>query len=250
MTLPTPELDPPAEPLDVLCVAAHPDDAELSVGGTLIVAAREGLRTGVLDLTSGEPTPRGTPQTREAETAEASRHLELSWRGNLGLPNRSLTDSLPYRRRLAEAFRRLRPRLVLAHHPQDVHPDHVAAAALVDGARFWGKLSRSDLAGEPYFVPQVLSFWSIHLRTPAEPSVVVDISDAIEAKTAAVTAYQSQLGIGESRAFPTVVDDMQARSRHWGWSIHAAYGEPLLCREMIPARSVRGVVDLWSREPK
>ena len=246
MVTPSPELNPPDESLDVLCVAAHPDDAELSVGGTLIKAAAEGLRTGVLDLTTGEPTPRGDLETRARETAAATEALNLLWRGNLGLPNRSLTDDLAYRRRLAEAFRRLRPRLVLAHHPEDVHPDHVAAAALVDGARFWGKLSRSDMAGEPFFVPQVLSYWSVHLRTPATPSVVVDISEHIEAKTRAVTAYQSQLGIGEKRAFPTVVDDMQSRARHWGWSIHAAYGEPLLCREVVPARTVGAMVELWS----
>lgn len=246
MPTPTPELTPPDEPLDLLAVAAHPDDAELSVGGTLIKAAHEGLRTGVLDLTSGEPTPRGTPETRAAETAVATEHLRLTWRGNLGLPNRSLTDTLEHRRRLAEAFRRLRPRMVLAHHGEDVHPDHVAAATLVDGARFWGKLSRSDLAGEPFFVPQVMSFWSVHLRSREEASLVVDISDHIDAKEAAVTAYQSQLGMGEERPSPTVVDDMRGRARYWGWSIHAAYGEPLACREQVPQRSVGGLVGMWS----
>ena len=233
MPSPTPELVPPESPLDLLVVAAHPDDAEISVGGTLAKFAAEGRRAGVLDLTDGEPTPAGDPDTRAAETAAASKVLGLAWRGNLGLPNRSLVDDLLARRRLAEAFRLIRPRLVLTHFPEDAHPDHVAASRLTDAARFWGKLTRSDLAGEPYFVPQVLHYWSIHSRRQERPQLVLDISDQIDTKMRAVECYQSQLGMAEDKPFPTVLDDIRDRARYWGWAIGAAYGEPLGSVEAI-----------------
>ena len=235
---PMPVLVPPGRPLDLLCVAAHPDDAELSVGGTLAKAAATGMMVGVLDLTSGEPTPRGTLAVRQKETEAATAALGIGWRGNLGLPNRSLMNDLAARRRLAEALRLLRPRTVLSHFAQDVHPDHVAASTLTDAARFWGKLSRSDLRGDPFWVPRLLQYWSIHLRQPATPSVVVDISESVEAKMSACEAYQSQLGIGEDAPFPTVLDDVRDRARYWGWSIHAAYGEPLYSAEPVAVRAI------------
>lgn len=239
-----PPLDPPPQPLDLLVVAAHPDDAEISVGGTIAKAVGEGLRVGVLDLTSGEPTPRGSDETRIRETSSASKALGLTWRGQLGLPNRMLQNDLPSRRRLAEAFRLLRSRVILAHHWEDVHPDHVAASALVDAARFWSKLSRSDLDGEPYWPEQIYYFWSIHLRNMPTPSVVTDVSEHMEQKLEAVRCYQSQLSIAANEPFPNVIDDIRDRARYWGWSIHAAYGEPLLCREQI---AVRRVGDLFAK---
>lgn len=233
-----PPLDPPDEPLDLLVVAPHPDDAEISVGGTIAKAVGEGLRVGILDLTSGEPTPHGSLEIRRAETEAATQALGVAYRGQLGLANRSLQNDLPSRRRLAEAFRLLRPGVVLAPYWEDVHPDHVEASALIDAARFWSKLSRSDLAGDPFWPTEVFYFWSIHLRNIPTPSVVVDVSSVIEQKMRAVEAYQSQLVIGRDSEFPTVFDDIKDRARYWGWSIHAAYGEPLLSREQVPVREV------------
>src|SRR5260221_337446 len=120
-------MDPLPEPLDVLAVATHPDDAEIGVGGTLICCHRQKLRVGVVDLTSGEPTPHGSPEIRTAETAAATRILSLDWRHNLGLPNRSLEPTLEARRALAAVFRLTRPRLILAPYWEDSHPDHIAA---------------------------------------------------------------------------------------------------------------------------
>lgn len=219
------------EPLDVLAVAPHPDDAEISVGGTLALAVRQNLRVGVLDLTSGEPTPQGSLQTRAAETDAATQLLRLTWRENLGLPNRSVVADLEARRRLAEVFRRVRPRLILAPYWQDAHPDHVAASVLCDDARFWAKLSRSDLAGELHWAPRLLHYFSIHLRIQPPPSVVIDISSVIDIRMQAVEAFHSQLRAGRSDQFPTVIDDIRDRLRYWGWAIGAAYGEPLLNRE-------------------
>jgi len=228
--------------LDLLVIATHPDDAEISVGGLIALSIRQNLRVGVLDLTSGEPTPHGSLEIRAAETEQASTALGLSWRRNLGLPNRSLQPTLEHRRRVAEVIRETTPQLLLAPYWQDVHPDHVAASSLCDEARFWAKLSRTDMAGEPWWTPMLLHYFSIHLRIHPPASFVLDISSVIEAKMASVEAYQSQLRTGRSDAFPTVTDDIRDRARYWGWTINAAFGEPLVNRETLGIRSLR---TLW-----
>lgn len=226
-------MTPPAEPLDLLVIAAHPDDAEISVGGTILRSVRQGLRVGILDLTSGEPTPHGTVERRERETQAATDVLGVTWRGNLGLPNRQLESTLDARRAVAGALRLLRPRIILAHYWDDVHPDHVAASSLVDAARFWAKLSRTDLPGEPFWPPRIYYYWSIHLRIHPPPSFVVDISDTLEDKMRSVACYESQFGAGRPQTFPTAVDDIRDRARYWGWAIHKAYGEAFASREEI-----------------
>jgi bacillithiol biosynthesis deacetylase BshB1 len=223
----------PDAPLDVLVIAAHPDDAEISVGGTILRSVRQGLRVGILDLTSGEPTPHGTPELRVKETAAATKVLGVAWRGNLGLPNRALEPTLDARRAVAGALRQLRPQIILSHYWEDVHPDHVAASSLVDAARFWAKLSRTDLPGEPFWPPQIYYYWRIHLRIHPPPKFVIDISDVIEEKMRAVASYESQFGVGRPQTFPSAIDDIHDRARYWGWAIHKAYGEPFASREDI-----------------
>src|SRR5438309_288911 len=134
-------------PLDYLVIAPHPDDAELGVGGTILLLKAQGARVGVLDLTDGEPTPHGSPETRGRETQAATAVLGIDWRGNLGLSNRSLVADLEARRRLAGVIRQQRPRYLFAPYWEDAHPDHVAASALADAARFSAKLTKTDLPG-------------------------------------------------------------------------------------------------------
>src|SRR5947209_11162614 len=136
--------------IDYLVIAPHPDDAELGVGGTVLLLRSQGHSVGVLDLTDGEPTPFGSPETRRRETDEATAVLGLSWRGNLGLPNRRLEASLEARARLAGVLRQLRPRVLFAPYWEDTHPDHGAASSLVDAARFWAKLTKTDRPREPH----------------------------------------------------------------------------------------------------
>jgi bacillithiol biosynthesis deacetylase BshB1 len=226
------------EPLDLLVVAPHPDDAEISVGGTIAASLRQNLRVGVVDLTSGEPTPRGSLERRRQETDAATSVLGLTWRATLDLPNRSLQPTLEARRRLAEVFRLTRPRIILAPYWQDVHPDHVAASTLCDDARFWSKLSRSDMSGDPYWPPRLYHFFSIHLRIHLPPSIVVDISADIETKMDAIRCFSSQLTIGQEHVFPDVLDDIRDRARYWGWAIGRSYGEPLLNREAVGVSSL------------
>ncbi len=223
----------PAAPLDILVVAPHPDDAELSVGGIILKSISQGKRVGVVELTDGEPTPHGTREIRQAETEESTKILGLHWRYQLDLPNRKLENTLSARRKLAEIFRMTRPQIILAPYWEDSHPDHVAASALVDGARFWAKLSRTDMEGERFHPPRIYYFWSIHLRIHPKPTFVVDITDFIDKKMEAVMCYESQLITGRPQTHPTVIDDVKDRARFWGWSIERGYGEPLLSREEI-----------------
>jgi bacillithiol biosynthesis deacetylase BshB1 len=214
-------------------VAPHPDDAEIGVGGTLLRSKSQGLSIGVLDLTTGEPTPHGSLETRARETAAATGILKLDWRDNLVLANRSLEPTLAARRALAGVFRTVRPKVIFAPYWEDIHPDHVAASQLVDAARFWAKLTKSDLAGEPYWPPRLFYYFSIHLRIHPKPSFVVDISDQIEGKMQAIASYESQFVTGRSQEFPAALDDIRDRARYWGWSIGAKHGEPFVSREEI-----------------
>ncbi len=223
---------PTPQPLDLLVVAVHPDDAEISVGGTVLKLVRAGKRVGILDLTTGEPTPHGSDEIRAAETAAANDVLGNPWRKNINLPNRKLEATLDARAAIAGIFRQTRPRVILAPYWDDAHPDHVAASQLVDDARFWAKLSRTDLPGEPFHPPRVYYYFSIHLRMLEQASFVVDVSDTFEEKLKAVACYESQFR-GKLETFPTPLDDLRGRARYWGWSIGKAYGEPFASREPI-----------------
>ncbi len=228
--------------LDVLVVAPHPDDAELGLAGTIMKLRDEGYRVGVLDLTNGEPTPRGSLAIRARETAAATKVLGIEWRENLGLPNRSLEASLDARRRLAEVIRRVRPRVLLAPYWEDAHPDHVATTQLVEAARFWAKLSKSDLAGEPFHPQRVLYYYCVHLRLLAQPALVVDISAYWERKRAAIACYESQFASDGEEGSPTLLDQLRDQAAYWGWSIGAAYGEPIASREAIGVTNLRGII--------
>jgi bacillithiol biosynthesis deacetylase BshB1 len=162
--------------LDVLVIAPQPDDAELGMGGTIALMRSRGMAVGILDLTDGEPTPRGSVETRARETAAATRELSVEWRENLGLPNRRLRASLAARGRLAGVIRRTRPRWLFAPHWVDAHPDHVAATRLVEAARFWAKLTKCDLPGEPWHPERIYYYWCVHLKLVRQPAFVVDIA--------------------------------------------------------------------------
>jgi bacillithiol biosynthesis deacetylase BshB1 len=225
--------------LDYLVIAPHPDDAELGGGGSILLLKAQGARVGVLDLTDGEPTPHGSPEIRRRETEAATAVLGLDWRGNLGLPNRSLTADLAARHRLAGVLRELRPRTLLAPYWEDAHPDHVAASALVDAARFWAKLTKADLPGTPHYPQRILYYFSVHLRLHPRPSFVLDITPHIDGKIRAVACYHSQFIAGRPTQPPTLLDDLRDRARYWGWAIGAGYGEPFVCREEIGLRGLR-----------
>lgn len=227
--------------LDLLIVAPHPDDAELGMAGAILKAKAEGLSVGVLDLTDGEPTPHGSIETRTRETAAATEILGLDWRGNLGLPNRRLEPTLEARGQLAGMFRQLRPRWIFAPYWIDAHPDHVAATQLVEAARFWSKLTKTDLPGEPYHPERIYHYYCIHLRLAAQPAFVLDISDFWEQKEAAIRCYASQFLTGRPSEPPTLIDQLRHESAHWGRLIGARYGEPFTSREPVGLTTMAGL---------
>jgi bacillithiol biosynthesis deacetylase BshB1 len=228
--------------LDVLVVAPHPDDAELGMGGAILKFKDEGLRVGVLDLTDGEPTPHGSPEIRARETAAASEVLGLDWRENLGLPNRSLEPTLAARHKLAEVIRRTGARWLFAPYWIDAHPDHVAATQLVEAARFWAKLTKCDIPGQPHYPERIYNYYCVHLKLAPQPAFVLDISEYWDRKLAAISCYQSQFVAGRPQDPPTFLDRLRDEAAYWGKTIGVRYGEPFTCREPIGLRSMRELV--------
>jgi N-acetylglucosamine malate deacetylase 1 len=223
----------PPTTLDALVVAPHPDDAELGMGGTIARLIQQDWNVGILDLTDGEPTPLGSRQRRASETAAATAALGNPWRKNLGLPNRSLEPTLIHRRALAAVFRQVRPRLIFAPYWEDAHPDHIAATKLVEDSRFWSKLSKSDIAGKPFHPARILYYYCVHLRLAERPAFVVDVSDQLGMKLAALRCFRSQLVENQPAGQPGVIDLVCDRTRYWGQLAGVRHAEPFASREPI-----------------
>lgn len=235
--------------LDILVIAPHPDDAELGMGGAILKLQSEGLRVGILDLTDGEPTPHGSLEIRARETAEATKILGVPWRENLGLPNRSVEPTLAARAKLAGVIRQTRPRWLFAPYWIDAHPDHSATTELVDAARFWSKLSKTDqagqqfpLPGEPHHPERIYNYYCVHLKMAPEPAFVLDISDFWEQKLAAIACYQSQFVTGREGKSPSFLEQLRDEAAYWGKTIGVRYGEPFACREPLGLKSLRELV--------
>ena len=219
--------------LDALVIAPHPDDAELGMGGGILRLLASGLKVGVLDLTNGEPTPHGSLEIRAAETEAATKVLGLSWRENLGLPNRSVEATLEARKKLAGVIRQTRPKWLFAPFWTDAHPDHVAATQLVEAARFWAKLSNTDMPGEPFHPQRIYNYYCVHLKMHANPAFVLDISDHWDKKFESIRCYRSQFNKGREHLDPQFLDQLRDEAAYWGRSIGVKYGEPYSSREPI-----------------
>ena len=228
--------------LDALIIAPHPDDAELGMGGSILRMKAQGLRVGVLDLTDGEPTPHGSVELRASETAAATAILGLDWRENLSLPNRSLQHTLAARKQLATVIRRTKPRWLFAPYWIDAHPDHVAATDLVDAARFWAKLTKTDMPGEPHHPERIFYYYCVHLRVIAQPAFVIDISEYYEKKMEAIRCYASQFLSGRTEQPPTFLDRLRDQAAYWGWAINTKFGEPFACREAVGLRGFERLI--------
>lgn len=226
--------------MDILVVAPHPDDAELGMGGTIAKMIDAGWDVGILDLTSGEPTPHGSESLRAVETAAASETLGVRWRKNAGLANRSLQHTLEARAIVAGHIRQARPRWLFAPYWQDAHPDHVAATELVEAARFWAKLSNTDLPGEPFHPERLYYYYCIHLRLAVQPAFVVDISEQWSRKLQSIRCYESQFITGRPTESPTMLDRFRDDAAHWGRLINRHYGEPFATREPLAVSSLQG----------
>lgn len=221
--------------LDVLAIAAHPDDVEITCGGTLLKMASMGRRTGVLDLTQGEMGTLGSTSEREAEAAAAAAVLGLSWRNNLSLPDAGIELNQDSRLKIAAVIRTTTPEIVLIPHWQQRHPDHRVCSTLAHDGCFLAGLKRLDLDGEPYR-PRKVAYVS-YFRN-CDYSFLVDISDYFEKKCEAVAAYKSQFGqsVTAKHIFQPGVDIfdlMRVRASQLGQLVGVRYAEAFTLKEQI-----------------
>lgn len=222
-------------PLDILAIAAHPDDVEQTCGGTLIRMAGQGYRTGVLDLTAGDMGTRGTPEIRIQESEAAARAMGLAWRGNLRLPDARLENTVTVRMSLAVEIRNLRPRVVILPYWEARHPDHYRACEIGFEACFLAGLRKLDENTEPHR-PHKILYSSLYANVM--PSFVVDISSHFERRMSALLCYQSQYGSSDegSDLFPDeaeIRERLGSVARFYGNLIGVKYGEPFVVKETM-----------------
>jgi bacillithiol biosynthesis deacetylase BshB1 len=222
-------------PLDVLAIAAHPDDVEQTCGGTLIRMAEMGYRSGVLDLTAGDMGSRGSPELRIEESRAAARHLQLAWRENLRWPDARLENNVGARMTLAGVIRRLRPRTVILPYWTGRHPDHYRACELGYEACFLAGLRRLE-EDVPAHRPFKILYSSLYANVT--PSFVVDISPQFERRMSALFSYASQYGDAESASdlFPShqeIEERLAGIARFYGNLIGVEYGEPFVVKEAM-----------------
>lgn len=223
--------------VDVLAIAAHRDDIELSCGGTLIKAAKQGHRTGVVDLTAGEAGTRGSADVRAREAERAAQILGLSLRESLGWPDAGLENTPATRAELARVIRRLRPTIVIAPAQRGRHPDHRVTAELVRDACFVAGLEK--IAPElPKHRPRKIIHATAYREDHERPTFIVDITDEFEQKLEAVKCYPSQFeGVTQAgECYPNtepLYDLIRHQAAHYGSLIRRRYGEPFHTSEMM-----------------
>jgi bacillithiol biosynthesis deacetylase BshB1 len=231
-----------APPLDLLAIAAHRDDAELTCGGTLRNAVERGRRVGIFDLTQGETGTRGSAGLRAAEADAAARVLGLHVRENLCLPDAGIVNTPETRAALVEVLRRLRPAVVIAPSPVGRHPDHRVATELIRDACFLAgivKFAPGRAAHRPRKLLHAITYREDHVK----PTFVVDVSATFERKMEAIRCYASQFdgAVQAGEVFPNgepLYDIVRHQAAHYGSLIRCRYGEPFLTVETMRVEDV------------
>ncbi len=219
--------------LDVLAFGAHPDDVELFAGGTLAKMAAQGYAAGIVDMSRGELGSRGTPVMRAREAKEAARQLNLMVRENLEFPDGEISMDARARLQVIKILRKYRPDLVLVHHWEDRHPDHVNTSVLVTQAAHHSGLAKIRTGQERFRPNRILYF---KLPPSQFPSLIVDVSDFSSQRRAAIQAYRSQLFNPASRepvtelSRPDFLQDVENIHRYYGTLIGRAEGEGFYAR--------------------
>ncbi len=219
----------------VLALAAHPDDIEQTCGGTLLRMAERGYRTAILDLTKGEMGSRGTPELRLREAAAAAEVLRVAARGNAGLPDARLENTLEARLKVVSWIRRFRPQVVVLPYWQARHPDHARCSEIGYDACFLAGLRKLEADAPPHR-PRKILYASIY--ADVRPSFIVDISAQFERRLEALLCYRSQYADQAQAAglFPgekEVAARIRAAARTYGALIDAEYGEPYVVKEAM-----------------
>lgn len=227
--------------VDVVVVAPHPDDAELGMGGTILKMVESAITVGIVDVTNGEPTPFGSPEIRAAETERANQILAITWRINLGLPNRSLEPTLEGRAMLASVFRLARPKIIFCPYWEDAHPDHLATTEMTEAARFWAKLTKTDLPALPYYPPRMYYYFCTHLKKVVVPHFVVDITDQIEKKLEVIRCYESQVITGRPTSPYSFIESLRFRAAALGVFSGVGFAEGFASRETVVIEDLRAL---------
>lgn len=208
----------------VLVIAPHPDDAEIAMGGLIVSLCKQGVKVELADLTNGEPTPFGSIEIRKKETEQATKIMGLHKRYCLDMPNRYLENNLAYRNKLACLIRITRPQIIFTPVKPDEHPDHLATAELIQGARFEAKLHKTDMPSKPFWVPSMIGYYSPHRRLYEKPDIIYDISDFWEDKSQAISSYESQLKNISSGL--NLLEKTRTVNSYFGQAINSKYAEP------------------------
>jgi bacillithiol biosynthesis deacetylase BshB1 len=222
---------------DLLAIGAHPDDVELTCGGTLVKAARRGHRTAIVDLTGGETGTHGSKSVRSREADAAAEVLGVVSRVNAGLPDAGVHNTDVTRRTVVELIRRFQPRVVILPYPIGRHPDHRIASELGRDASYLAGLRNYAAAGEPHR-PEKILYTLAYREDAVKPSFVVDITEELEAKMEAIRCYVSQFDgkMAAGEIFPAggdIYENVRMHCARYGSLIRTAYGEPYLTHETV-----------------
>jgi bacillithiol biosynthesis deacetylase BshB1 len=224
-------------PVDLLAIAAHRDDVELTCAGTLLRARDAGYTTAILDLTAGESGTRGSAELRAAEASRAAEVLGVTERRNAGLPDAYLQNTDASRQVVVELIRHFAPRTVILPFPVGRHPDHRIASELGRDACFLAGLARYKAGGAPHR-PHKILYALAYREDPVKPTFVVDISPQFERKMQAIRCYSSQFDGARNAGeiFPTGQDLyglVETQNAHYGSLIRTRYGEPFFTHETV-----------------
>ncbi|MCU0342752.1 MAG: bacillithiol biosynthesis deacetylase BshB1 [Ignavibacterium sp.] len=227
--------------LDVLIFAAHPDDAELAMGGTIAKLTSRGLKVGIIDLTRGELGTRGTAQTRQKEAFNAAIALKVAVRENLEMPDGDIKNSMENLLKVIIEIRKFRPKIVFAPYFNDRHPDHIDASNIVKRAMFSTGLSKIETfdkdVKQQHYRPKKL-FYYMQTYT-FDPTFIVDTTGTFDLKMKAIKCYSTQFHNPKSKEPETFISSpeffnyIKSRAEFYGFSIGTNYGEPFFCEEKI-----------------
>ncbi|MDQ7825490.1 MAG: bacillithiol biosynthesis deacetylase BshB1 [Candidatus Eremiobacteraeota bacterium] len=216
---------------DVVAIAAHPDDAEIICGGTLVKMVKKGYQVAIVDLTRGERGTRGTPEVRADESEEARRVMGVHHRENLAITDTEIMPTIEERNRLIAVIRRLRPRLVIAPYFEGRHPDHVQASRLVYDACFFSGLRNYPLPGEPARPHKIL--YALRHKEFVEPRLVIDITGEFQTKLAALRCHRSQFPAPEGTPPHGIYERVTTFAAFCGGLIGKKYAEAFYTREAV-----------------
>ncbi len=223
--------------VEVLAIGAHPDDVDLACSGTLAKMVEAGHKVGVIDLTAGEMGTRGDRETRLRESHDAGEIMGLSFRACLYMPDTMLEKRLDYEKKIVDAIRIVRPRILMLPLGYDTHPDHLAASELASSAWYKAGFGKYDSKEKPFRPERMVRYF---LGQEATPSFVVDVSAQMEKRRNAILSFKSQFFNNDSGKFegktklvlPNFLDQLETRLKYYGSRILKPYGEPFLIKEL------------------